>query len=205
MEFDQFIGTAHSVLDDEKCDELIVKMNGVIEQRLHDADKFGFEGDKQLPKGKLSRDDYQIYIPQDMAEVYEYLVDILYTGVQEYCNEYPAVKNSGPFFLNNFKAQKTSKNQLGFSDFHMEQGAGMGAGRVLVWTLYLNDVTDGGETEFPYQSLKVKPEKGMLCIFPASFTHTHRGNPPYSNDKYILTGWVTFFQDEDALRTVLKG
>ena len=57
---------------------------------------------------------------------------------------------------------------------------------------YLNDVQEGGETEFFYQDLKIKPKKGTMVIAPAGFTHTHRGNKPISNDKYILTSWVLF-------------
>ena len=63
--------------------------------------------------------------------------------------------------------------------------------RMLAYTLYLNDVEEGGETEFLYQSLRVKPITGTLCIFPTYFTHSHRGNPPLSGKKYILTGWIT--------------
>ena len=64
--------------------------------------------------------------------------------------------------------------------------------RILAWTLYLNDIPEGeGETEFLWQATKVKPKAGLLCIFPASFTHTHRGNPVYSTNKYIATGWFT--------------
>jgi quercetin dioxygenase-like cupin family protein len=61
---------------------------------------------------------------------------------------------------------------------------------------YLNDVDEGGETEFYYQQQKVKPVKGRMVIAPAGFTHTHRGNKPESNDKYILTSWVLFKPSE---------
>ena len=40
---------------------------------------------------------------------------------------------------------------------------------------YLNDVNDYGETEFYYQKLKIKPEKGKTVIWCADWTHTHRG------------------------------
>jgi hypothetical protein len=33
-----------------------------------------------------------------------------------------------------------------------------------------------------------------MSIFPAAFTHTHRGNPVYSKDKYIATGWFNFIE-----------
>ena len=55
---------------------------------------------------------------------------------------------------------------------------------------YLNDVSEGGETEFYHQKVKIKPEKGTLVIFPAYFTHLHKGNVPISNDKYILNFWL---------------
>ncbi|MDB2562500.1 2OG-Fe(II) oxygenase [Sulfurimonas sp.] len=64
--------------------------------------------------------------------------------------------------------------------------------RVLLYILYLNDVEEGGETEFFYQDVKVKPKKGTLVIAPCYFTHTHRGNIPISDNKYILTSWLQF-------------
>ncbi len=64
--------------------------------------------------------------------------------------------------------------------------------RVLLFSFYLNDITEGGETEFFYQEKKVQPKTGRLIIAPASFTHTHKGNVPKSGDKYFLTSWVLF-------------
>lgn len=70
--------------------------------------------------------------------------------------------------------------------------------RVLLWMFYLNDVEEGGETEFFYQQQKVRPTQGTMVIAPAAFTHTHRGNQPVSNDKYIFTSWL-LFQDAAQL------
>jgi hypothetical protein len=58
--------------------------------------------------------------------------------------------------------------------------------------VYLNDVQNGGETEFLYQSLRIKPTKGTAIVWPSEFTHTHRGNPPLSNNKFIITSWFEF-------------
>ena len=63
---------------------------------------------------------------------------------------------------------------------------------IKTYILYLNDVEEGGETELLYQSMRFKPEAGTLLLFPAGFTHTHRGNPPLSGEKYIMTGWVEY-------------
>jgi hypothetical protein len=61
-----------------------------------------------------------------------------------------------------------------------------------VYTLYLNDIEEGGETEFLYQNLRLPPKQGTFSIFPSYYTHTHRGNPPLSGTKYIITGWLTY-------------
>ena len=76
--------------------------------------------------------------------------------------------------------------------WHSESSARGVCNRILAWTLYLNDVEEGGETEFIYQHLRIKPKVGTVIIWPAGFTHTHRGNPPISGDKYIITGWIEF-------------
>lgn len=68
--------------------------------------------------------------------------------------------------------------------------------RMLLWTIYLNEGFDGGETEFLYQSRKVVPRTGALLIAPTAFTHTHRGNRPERRDKYIATSWVMFKRAE---------
>lgn len=68
--------------------------------------------------------------------------------------------------------------------------------RILLFMFYLNDVTEGGETDFFYQQRSVTPVEGRLVIAPAYFTHTHRGNVPQSGDKYVLTSWILFRRAE---------
>lgn len=68
--------------------------------------------------------------------------------------------------------------------------------RHLLWTAYLNDGFDEGETEFLFQQRKVVPHTGTLLLAPTAFTHTHRGNRPLGGDKFIATGWVLFQRAE---------
>ena len=61
--------------------------------------------------------------------------------------------------------------------------------------MYLNTIEKdfAGETEFLYQKLRVQPEKNKLLIWPADFTHAHRGNVVFGqNPKYVITGWFTY-------------
>ena len=68
--------------------------------------------------------------------------------------------------------------------------------RTLLWTIYLNDDFEAGETEFLYQQRKIIPRAGSLLIAPSAFTHTHRGNTPAGADKYIATSWLLFQRAE---------
>ena len=70
--------------------------------------------------------------------------------------------------------------------------------RHLLWTLYLNDGFDAGETEFLFQHRRIAPRTGDLLIAPTAFTHTHRGNMPLNGDKFIATSWI-LFQRAEAL------
>ena len=90
------------------------------------------------------------------------------------------------------KIQKTSPGE-GYHVWHHEYALLQEdtQKRVLVFIIYLNDIDAGGETEFLYQNQRVVPKTGKLVIWPAYFTHQHRGNPPLENDKYVLTGWIS--------------
>jgi len=68
--------------------------------------------------------------------------------------------------------------------------------RVVLWTIYLNDGFEAGETEFLYQGRKIVPKTGSLLIAPVAFTHTHRGNVPRGGDKFIATSWILFNRAE---------
>ena len=58
--------------------------------------------------------------------------------------------------------------------------------------LYLNDDYQGGETEFLYYKKRVQPERGKLLIWPAGYTHAHRGNMVLEGMKYVVTGWFHY-------------
>ena len=77
----------------------------------------------------------------------------------------------------------------GFHAWHFENGTISSSQRKFVVQLYLNDDFDGGETEFLYQNRREEAVTGDVIMFPAGFTHTHRGNPPIGNPKYIATSW----------------
>jgi hypothetical protein len=62
--------------------------------------------------------------------------------------------------------------------------------RVLTYLFYLNDVLEGGETEFFGGEVNIIPMCGKLILFPSSWTFPHCGKMPISSNKYIITGWI---------------
>lgn len=110
--------------------------------------------------------------------------------LEKYIQEYPSLKSSNFQSFQN-KMQVTPIGG-GYHPWHFECATIDVSSRLLFWLLYLNDVEEGGETEFLYQKCRYKPKARTLMIAPASFTHTHRGNPPLSNIKYVATGWYNF-------------
>jgi hypothetical protein len=115
--------------------------------------------------------------------------DLMNFCLREYAKQYQVLHdiNCVQYTVN---IQKTEKSE-GFHNFHFEKSNNfLTYTRHLTTMVYLNDVLDGGETEFLYQSRRVKPREGRVVIFPVQWTHTHRGNPPLSGEKYIATSWI---------------
>ena len=119
-------------------------------------------------------------------------LDIFFQKIYpQYVKKFDYINKLEKHTIYEIKIQKTSPKE-GYHSWHSETGGPHNRNRLLAFTLYLNDVEEGGETEFLYQSIRIKPKKNRLIIWPAAFTHVHRGNPPLSKEKYIITGWVEY-------------
>ena len=115
---------------------------------------------------------------REMLDLYVQKTDIMnFSGIREF----------------NFTSVKIQKTQPGggYHVWHIERSHhDLTCKRALVWTVYLNDIKEGGETEFLNQNQRVPAKRGRACIFPADFPYVHRGNPPLKEDKYIVTSWL---------------
>lgn len=106
-----------------------------------------------------------------------------------YSEKYGVLNQMANMTIRLTKIQKTEIGG-GYHVWHNEDDGPQFMRRVATFILYLNDVDEGGETEFLYYPKRVKAKQGRFIVWPAGFTHTHRGNPPLSNTKYIATGWI---------------
>ena len=92
----------------------------------------------------------------------------------------------------------------GYSYLHCENYNMNSNKRVLVWMFYLNTVKDDGETYFSNYDLKVNAVEGRLVIWPAYWTHCHKGIVSNSETKYIATGWYEKIESATIVKKVKK-
>jgi hypothetical protein len=190
-----FIGTYDNVFSEEYCDHMISEF-----ERFHNE---GMCGNRQNFEGSLKTDKQDEFIGLNIlnhepSNFYDRsALSIFWNGLQDcfdlYTEEYDVLKTY-ELTCTSVKMQKTSPGG-GYHLWHHEQTGNVNQqGRCLVYSVYLNTLEEAaGETEFLYQRLRIKPKKGSVVIWPAGFTHTHRGNVVHGNDpKYIITGWFHY-------------
>ena len=135
-------------------------------------------------------------LPKDLnKDEFKCLKDYMYKlfdCYQDYKEIWPFLNETFPVVdVPSFNIQKYEKGGH-FGAMHCERDGIAFMHRVFAWMTYLNNVEDGGETYFEHFDLKIKPETGKTLIWPAEWTHSHRGEILKSDLKYIVTGWMIF-------------
>ena len=184
-----FMGVYDNYITEQECNRAIElfeqedKLNRTLNRQLGEQAPVSRKQDQQFfASGR------NIEIWHDALRLLIANFDIAFKHYAENTGVYSYV--SSDLFYTSLKIQKTLPTE-GYHVWHIEHGKGFdNEARVLVYVIYLNDVEEGGETEFLYFSKRVKPKKGRIVIFPATFPYVHRGNPPISGEKYILTSWL---------------
>lgn len=194
-EYKDFIGIFSDVYPEGFCEHLI--------SEFERNKNLGAGTNRQMFEGapKHDKDDYAIqlnaknFIFENFNR--EAPINLFFSGLQEcfdlYANEFSSLQNS-TLVGREVKMQKTAEGG-GYHLWHAEQGNGYQASRGLVYMLYLNTLPSeaNGETEFLYQQRRISPVKNTMLLWPAAFTHTHRGNPVYGeSSKYVVTGWFYY-------------
>ncbi len=155
------------------------------------------EGQYKGRIGQLANEDDSIKKSTDLVvsgkehwkDVDKTLFQSLGKAILEFREAYPFFK--GPFKDMGYGVQRTDAGE--HYHWHIDGGSHDFSHRQLVAIWYLNDVTGpGGETEFLFQDIKIKPETGKLLLFPPFWTHEHRGVTLEAGVKYIATTWVVF-------------
>ena len=190
VNINNFIGVYDNYITPEECDKAI--------KLFEDQNKFNktFNRLSSEKTNILNKQDQQFFANPENINVWWQELKSMMVNYEIAFRHY--VSNTGAqtaydnnsFHFTNVNIQKTLPTE-GYHVWHIEHGLGYeNEARDFVYSIYLNDVEEGGETEFLHFSKRVKPKKGRIVIWPAAFPYVHRGNPPLSGEKYILTSWM---------------
>ncbi|MDC0002710.1 2OG-Fe(II) oxygenase [bacterium] len=185
IKLDGFVGIFENVFEDDFIDELIKFFESKEVLGLQDETK-STQTDRDMTELQFA--DFmtiQSVPPMFSQHFFGRLWEHIYP---QYTKEFAilgALKMQGEGLK-----MKRIKPGGGFHSWHCE-GMGDTPRRRIVAQLYLNDIDEAGETEFLYQNKRISPKRNRLLLWPADWTHTHRGNPPIGDtNKYILTTWL---------------
>jgi hypothetical protein len=189
VNINNFIGVYDNYVTEQECNKAI-KLYEDQNKFNNTINRIGFE-----KASVLQKQDQQYFAMPDNINVWWESLKPMMINFDLAWNHY--IKNVGaddaygvPFHFTDLKIQKTLPTE-GYHVWHIEHGKGYeNEPRAFVFSIYLNNVEEGGETEFLHFSKRVKPKTGRIVIWPAGFPYVHRGNSPLSGEKYILTSWM---------------
>lgn len=187
-----FIYRKEGALSPQLCNDLIGAFETSSEKQpgvLHGPEGYSSNGGKKSTDITFNPS----YLEHDVwGPLLKQLIPIVEKGQNDYIQRYLTALSVVDRFeiYSHFNMQRYLPNE-GFSKFHCERAGIKHSNRILVWMVYLNDVVDGGETEFYFQHHFEEPKQGKLLIWPADWMYLHRGIPSPTQVKYVLTGWFT--------------
>lgn len=189
--FDDFIGVWEKFVPDAFCDQLVAYgenfINDVSAHSINNIDVDIMEG-SQMYGGPQNRDDTAFLLNYGSEKWSSQTNQFLKSCAQHYVDHFSQLKTI-PMTSCDIKFQRTPPGG-GYHLWHYENASSSYSQRELTWMIYLNDIDQGGETEFLYQKRRIKPQKGTVVIFPAGMCHVHKGNLVLGDrTKYIVTGW----------------
>jgi predicted 2-oxoglutarate/Fe(II)-dependent dioxygenase YbiX len=118
-----------------------------------------------------------------LQNIHNQFYTMLLAATNPYAKKYGIEEN---FYHEGYNLLKYSKNQ----EYKKHYDGGTKIARSISAVMYLNDDYEGGELEFPHFDVKIKPEAGMLILFPSNYAYAHIAHPVTSGTKYALVTWI---------------
>lgn len=194
MKLEQFIGIFPNAISDDLCSKFVNYFNAISEQGLTMSSME--DAVEKMSKGTFRKDEV-LHIPSELPIhcFPKALCQSIWSNVLKcymiYNKEYNIERDVTSYSFNIHRVYPSG----GYHVWHHEHGF-ESPYRILAWHLNIEVPKRGGETEFLLQSMRVEPQVGQLTIWPAGFTHKHRGNPPLEGRKTYLTGWFELTQPQ---------
>jgi len=183
---DSFIFEVKDALPDFLCDDMVQRFESNQEDQYQGRVGSAMGRDESLKKTT----DLIASGKEHWKDVDNNLFRSLALALKEFQKLYPFFSDMKRFKDMGYNLQRYEGGE--YYHWHVDADNQTLATRQLVALWYLNDVEEGGHTDFYYQQISVKPEKGKLVLFPPFWTHQHRAETVAKGVKYIATTWVVF-------------
>ena len=190
---EDFIGIYEDALDINHCNSMINYFEELRDYNLViNQDQYTTNATTRKDESVFLMHPDVISLPKGSPIVHPFM-ESFWNCYHHYCKEFEILQAAAKHGFYMLRIQRTDPGG-GFHNWHFENTGNETSNRLVTFMLYLNDVDDGGETEFLYLHKRIRPKAGTMLMWPSTYSHTHRGNPPLSNTKYIITGWLTYFE-----------
>lgn len=180
-----FVFAKPNALPTKLCEQMIQRFEAAKDEQYEGRIGQLIQKDRSIKRST----DLVISGKKHWKDIDQALFRSLAVALREFRDHFPYFK--GSFKDMGYAIQRTQPGE--YYHWHIDGGSHEFSQRQLVAVWYLNSVEGpGGETEFLFQDIKIKPERGKLLLFPPFWTHEHRGITLQQGIKYIATTWVVF-------------
>ena len=176
-----YIRVYEGALADDFCDRVVARFEAAT---AHHA-QVDVPGTRRFTALTLSQ-------TPGWGDVHELLLGHLLDSLKLYVRDTGVRSIPGDLAYEAFRIKRYRAGGAEQFGVHVDISNAARARRCLVAFWYLNDVREGGETEFPSLGVAVKPKKGLMLMFPPAFMYPHAGRPPVSGTKYIVGSYLLY-------------
>ena len=191
---DRYIKIYDDVIDADSCNMLIGKFEAAEEDQYEEVRQV--ERDKAIAFTQIN-----LVNNKDWASVQNGMLEVFQDYIMAYINDCKIAPKQWPqtYGYEAIRIKRYLNNNYDRFDPHVDVKNYETSRRLLAFFIYLNDVDEGGETEFisinkpgTYIPLKIEPRRGRLLMFPPQWMYYHAGLKPVSNSKYLIHSYCHY-------------
>lgn len=138
----------------------------------------------------------QLNLTQYFSEyaIHKEICSYILNAVSLYNNKINGVRLPTIYSYEQIRIKKYNNDGKDLFDWHTDSTNIKTCKRFLALFWYLNTVQEGGSTDFIAfdENWSIKAEVGKLVVFPPNWIYFHKGNPPISNEKYLLSTYLHY-------------
>ena len=191
---DRYIKIYDDVIDADSCNLLIGKFESAEEDQYEVIRQA--ERDKAIAFTQINLANHA-----DWASVQNGMLEVFQDYILQYINDCNIQPKQWPqtYGYEAIRIKRYLDNDYDRFDPHVDVMNSETSKRFLAFFVYLNDVDEGGETQFvqfkkpgTHIPLKIKPQQGRLLMFPPQWMYYHAGLKPVSNSKYLIHSYCHY-------------